>query len=211
MKVGLLGTGNLATALGRAWAAKAHAITVTGRSREHAAAAIEKIGFPGVTTVPPDRFAEQADVVVVAVSWDGLTEALTLVGGPDGSLSDKTVIDCTNAVDSATGRLIPSAGSAADVVAAAALGANVVKALHLFSGATWPYIGDPGSSPVVALSGDDATALDTTAELVHDLGARTAVLGGLATARQAEETAAFVMRIVASGANPRFAIPDVRR
>jgi hypothetical protein len=42
-----------------------------------------------------------------------------------------------------------------------------------------------------------------------DLGGRTGVIGGLAGARQAEEAAGFVMRVVAAGLNPRFAVPDV--
>lgn len=45
--------------------------------------------------------------------------------------------------------------------------------------------------------------------LISDLGGRAAVLGGLDAARQAEETAGFVMRVVAAGANPRLAVPDV--
>jgi predicted dinucleotide-binding enzyme len=153
--------------------------------------------------------ADQADVVVVAIAWDGLEQALRLVGGPDGSLSGKTVIDCTNPVDYATGRLLPETGSAAESVADVAAGARVVKALHLFAGASWPFTGDVGASPVVAICGDDADALDRTAVLIGDLGARTAVLGGLAAARQAEEAAGFVMRVVGAGANPRFAVPDV--
>jgi len=54
---------------------------------------------------------------VVAIAWDGLEHALTLVGGPSGTLSGKTVLDCTNPVDYATGRLLPAAGSAAESVA----------------------------------------------------------------------------------------------
>ncbi|GAA3786584.1 hypothetical protein GCM10022226_00850 [Sphaerisporangium flaviroseum] len=44
-------------------------------------------------------FASQVDVVVVAVAWDGLEAALTLVGAGEGSLAGKTVIDCTNPVE----------------------------------------------------------------------------------------------------------------
>lgn len=206
MKIGLLGTGNLAVALGTAWAAAGHSIVVTGRAPERVKAAAERIG---ATPVEPGRFADQADVVVVAIAWDGLAQALGLVGGPDGMLSGKTVIDCTNAVDYATGDLLPVTGSAAELVAGVAAGARVVKALHLFAGASWPFTGAASAAPVVALCGDDAGALDRSAALIGDLGARTAVLGGLAAARQAEEAAGFVMRVVAAGANPRFAVPDV--
>jgi predicted dinucleotide-binding enzyme len=208
VNIGLLGTGNLAVALGKAWAAAGHSIAVTGRSTDRAKAAAEQIGA-AATAVDPGRLGDRADVVVVAIAWGGLAEALKLVGGPDGTLSGTTVIDCTNAVDYTTGRLLPETGSAAEFVAGLAAGAHVVKALHLFAGVSWPFSGDAGSSPVVAICGDDTGALDRTAELIGDLGARTAVLGGLTAARQAEEAAGFVMRVVAAGANPRFAVPDV--
>ena len=208
MKIGLLGTGNLAVALGKAWASAGHSIVVTGRSPDRAKGAAKQIGA-GATPVDADRLAGQADVVVVAISWAGLEQALLLIGGPDGALSGKTVIDCTNPVDYATGRLIPQTGSAAELVAQVAVGAHVVKALHLFAGASWPFTGEVGSSPVVAICGDDTDALSQAAALISDLGARSAVLGGLTTARQAEEAAGFVTRMVVAGANPRFAVPDV--
>ncbi|MEV5829825.1 NAD(P)-binding domain-containing protein [Spirillospora sp. NPDC052242] len=208
MEIGLLGTGNLAVALGKAWAAAGHSVVVTGRAPDRAKIAAERIGS-AATPVDPGRLAERADAVVVAIAWDGLEEALTLVGGPDGTLSGKTVIDCTNPIDYTTGHLLPETGSAAELVAEVAAGARVVKALHLFAGASWPFTGEADASPVVAICGDDAGALDETAVLIGDLGARTAVLGGLAAARQAEEAAGFVMRVVTAGANPRLAVPDV--
>ena len=103
MKIGLLGTGNLAVTLGRAWAGAGHSIVVTGRNPGHATAAAEQIGAAAAAVGPRD-LANLADVVAVAVSWDGLESALMLVGGPEGALTGKTVVDCTNPVDYATGR-----------------------------------------------------------------------------------------------------------
>lgn len=208
MDIGLLGTGNLAVTLGRAWAGAGHSIVVTGRNPHRAKAAAEQIGA-AATPVAPHELADRVDVVVVAIAWDGLRQALSLVGGPDGALSGRTVIDCTNPVDSSTGRLLLEQGSAAEYLAGIATGAQVVKALHLFAGASWPFTGETGAAPVVAICGDDAEALRRAGALIGDLGARTAVLGGLAAARQAEEVAGFVMRLVAAGVNPRFAVPDV--
>jgi 8-hydroxy-5-deazaflavin:NADPH oxidoreductase len=208
MNIGMLGTGDLAITLGRAWAGAGHAIVVAGRSRERASSAAERIG-PAAAPADPRDLAGSADVVVVAVAWNGLEAALSRAGGPAGALSGKTVIDCTNPVDYATGRLLPASGSAAEFVAHVAPGAEVVKALHLFAGASWPFTGERDASPVVAVCGDDADALRRAEALIADLGGRTAVLGGLDAARQAEEAAGFVMRLVAAGANPRFAVPDV--
>lgn len=208
MNVGIVGTGNLAETLGRAWAGAGHSLLVTGRDRQHAVEAATRIGH-GAAAAEPSGFASRIEVVVVAVAWDGLEAALRLVGAGGGSLAGKTVIDCTNPVDYATGALKPASGSAAELVARVAAGAHVVKALHLFAGVSWPYAGPHDEAPVVAICGDEPGALGDAAALVRDLGGRAAVVGGLTGARQLEEAAGFVMRIVASGHNPRFAVPDV--
>lgn len=207
MTVGILGTGNLAVTLGRAWSAAGHSIWLTGRDPGRASEAAERIGA-AARAVDPGAFAARVDAVVVAVAWSGLEAALNLVGAGEGSLAGKTVIDCTNPVNPATGELATS-GAAAALVARTAAGAHVVKALHLFAGASWPYGGPPEEAPVVAICGDEPRALERATALIRDLGGRAAVIGGLSKARQLEESAGFVMAVVASGHNPRFAVPDV--
>jgi 8-hydroxy-5-deazaflavin:NADPH oxidoreductase len=208
VNIGILGTGNLAVTLGAAWAAAGHSLLVTGRSPENARRAAGQIG-PAAEALEPREMPGRADAVVVAVSWDGLEPALALVGAAGGALHGKTVIDCTNPVDYATGNLIPESGSAAELVARTAPGAHVVKALHLFAGASWPYAGERELAPVVAICGDDQAALGQTRSLIADLGGQAAEIGGLASARQLEDAAGFVMRVVSAGANPRRAVPDV--
>lgn len=208
MNLGILGTGNLAVALGRAWAAAGHSLLVAGRDPAHARRAADRIG-PAAEAADPAGLAARADALVIAIAWEGLEAAVSLVGGPQGALTGMTVIDCTNPVDYATGELKPASGSAAALVARAAPGALVVKALHLFAGASWPYAGPRESAPVVAICGDEPEALDRAAALIRDLGGRAAVVGGLGSARQLEEAAGFVMRVVAAGHNPRLAVPDV--
>lgn len=208
MNIGMLGTGNLAVTLGTAWAAAGHCLLITGRSEENARRAALLIG-PAAEAVDPMELPRRADAMVVAVSWGGLLPALALVGAAGGSLSGKTVIDCTNPVDYATGNLLPESGSAAELVAATATGAHVVKALHLFAGASWPHAGERAQAPVVAICGDRQEALERAKALIADLGGQAAVVGGLASARQLEEAAGFVMRVAAAGANPRRAVPDI--
>ena len=208
MNIGILGTGNLAVTLGAAWAAAGHSLLVTGRSPENARRAAGQIG-PAAEALEPREMPGRAGAVVVAVSWEGLEPALTLVGAAGGALHGKTVIDCTNPVDYATGKLILESGSAAELVARTAPGAHVVKALHLFAGASWPYAGERELAPVVAICGDDQAALDQTRSLIADLGGQAAEIGGLASARQLEDAAGFVMRVASAGANPGRAVPDV--
>jgi 8-hydroxy-5-deazaflavin:NADPH oxidoreductase len=216
MKIGFLGTGNFTVALGKVWAAAGHQIFVAGRSSDNATKAAAAVGG---TAVPPASLAGLAEVLVVAVAWEGLEPVLALAGAPGGALAGLTVIDCTNAVDYGTGRLKPETGSAAELVASLAPGAHVVKALHLFAGTSWRGRSATDSADgnsaadvqVVAICGDDAGSLAITSALIEDLGGKAAILGDLSAARQLEEAAGYVMRVVAAGFNPRSAVPDVRR
>jgi len=218
MRIGFLGTGDLTVALGKVWAAAGHEIFVAGRSSDNATKAAG--AFAGTPIAAPE-LAAVAEVVVVAVAWEGLEQILSLAGAPRGSLAGKPVIDCTNAVDYSTGCLKPETGSAAEFVASLAPGAHIVKALHLFAGTSWlgrdtdadgQPVGVRGDEvQVVAICGDYAGALEVTSRLIGDLGGRAAVVGKLSSARQLEEAAGFVMRVVAAGHNPRSAVPDVRR
>lgn len=196
LRIGILGTGTFATALAAAWSRAGHTITVAGRSRTKA----EAIGH---AVAAPAELASASDIVLVAIAYEGLEEALALTGG---TLAGIPVIDATNPVDFRSGRVKPATGSAAEHVAAVT-GAHVVKALNLFAGASWLA---PSDTPrTVALCGDDPTAVELTARLIADLGGTPAVRGGLDRARQLEEVAGFVTGLVATGHDPATAIPSV--
>jgi predicted dinucleotide-binding enzyme len=211
LRIGILGTGVMAAALAEAWARSGHRVLVGGRSLERAEALAGRLG-PEVTAADPARVAEESEAVLVAVAWEGVDEVLALAGAQAGSLAGKAVLDCTNAVDFATGLLRSPTGSVAEQIAARAVGAQVVKALHLYAGVGWltpPAAGQPPRT--VALCGDHEAALATAATLVRDLGGVPAVLGGLAHARQLEGVAGFVMGLVAAGHNPATAVPVVEQ
>jgi 8-hydroxy-5-deazaflavin:NADPH oxidoreductase len=211
VRIGILGTGVMASALAEAWTRSGHHVLVGGRSLDRAQAIAERLGEP-VEASTPERVARASDVVVVAVAWEGLDPVLALAGAAEGSLAGKAVIDCTNAVNYASGTLKLTVGSAAEQVAERAVGAHVVKALHLFAGTSWLSPAPAGQPErTVAICGDDAAALDLTSELIRDLGAAPAVIGGLDHARQLEDVAGFVMRLVGAGRNPVTAVPFVDR
>ena len=205
MRIGILGTGNLATALATGWARAGHDITIGGRATTAAEAIAAKVGG---TARPVPAVADGADAVLLAVRWEGVTEMLTAAGGPTGGLAGVALIDPTNAVEHGVGVLqADPAPSAAEHVAALAPGAHVVKAFHLFPAERWVT---PGADPVtVAMCGDDEGALKTVGTLVRDVGAVPAVLGGLDRVRQLEEVAGFVIGLAFAGVDPRSAIPSV--
>lgn len=201
----------MASALAEAWTRAGHDILVGGRSTGSAQAIAERLG-DAVQPAAPSHVVQGSEVLVVAVAWEGIDNVLTMAGADEGSFAGKTIIDCTNAVDYASGMLKPPVGSAAEQIARVAVGGHVVKALHLFAGTSWlsaPVDGQPVRT--VAICGDDSAALDVASRLIGDLGAVCAVIGGLDHARQLEDVAGFVIRLVAEGRNPITAVPFVER
>lgn len=225
MRIGIVGTGGMAVALGTAWAGAGHAVRIGGRSYDNAVAAAARIGG-GAEAVRLGEVAAGQDAVLLAVAWQGVPEALRAAGAERGAFDGVPLIDLTNAVEHGVGVLLPEEGrSAAQYVAQWAPGARVVKGFHLFPSAQWaprrPALhdgpgdgtsggtgdGTGGDTVSVVLAGDDPAALDTVARLVRDVGARPVVLGGLDRARQLEEVAGFVIALALNGTDPNTAIP----
>ncbi|MET8650162.1 NADPH-dependent F420 reductase [Nocardia aurea] len=207
MRIGILGTGMMAAALGARWAAAGHDIAVAGRSPDKARALAAELGR-GVRAATVRESVDGADAVLLAVAFDGVDETLRAAESA-GTLAGTTLIDPTNAVVHGIGvHRLPIGASAAQHIAGLALGAHVVKAFHLFPAAHWS---DPGAPRVtVPICGDHAPALRDTETLIRDAGAEPAVLGGLDRARQLEEAAGFVIGLAFRGFDPRAAVPHVQ-
>ncbi|MFI9550097.1 NADPH-dependent F420 reductase [Nonomuraea endophytica] len=206
MRIGILGTGTLAAALGEGWARAGHELTVAGRSPSKVRELADRLGG-GARAVPPRQAVEDRDAVLLAVSWQGAEDMLRGAGAADGSLAGTPLIDPTNAVEHGVGVLLPGPGAAmAHRVARLSPGAHVVKAFNVFPSAQWTHAGD--EPPVtVAMCGDDPGALRVVGDLVRDVGGVPALLGPLARARQLEEVAGFVIGLAFAGTDPGSAVP----
>jgi 8-hydroxy-5-deazaflavin:NADPH oxidoreductase len=176
MKLGILGTGHVATVLGGAWS-KNHEVILG--SRDPAA----KTADFGVRSL--DDTVAGADVVVNAIL--GSVAVATISSIADGAFGGKTLVDVANATTPDNGLVYPNS-SLAEELQAARPDARVVKTLNcaaITTGANPSVIG-PSS---VFLSGDDAAAKQQTAGLLHDLGWSDddiVDLGGIETARGPE-------------------------
>ncbi|MEV0616692.1 NAD(P)-binding domain-containing protein [Nonomuraea sp. NPDC050404] len=205
MRIGILGTGMLAAALGQGWARAGHELAVAGRSPAKARELVTRLGS-GAYAVTPRQAVVERDAVLLAVSWQGAEDMLRSAGAADGSLAGTALIDPTNPVDHGVGVVRTAPGeSMAQRIAGLSPGAHVVKAFHLFPADQWTKDGEP---PVtVAMAGADPDALRVVGELVRDVGGVPAVLGSLDRARQLEEVAGFVIGLVFAGADPGSAVP----
>src|SRR5690349_8951469 len=117
MRIGILGTGTLATALATGWVRAGHDVVVGGRSPERAGAAAEA---SGAAARPLQEVARGADAVLLAVHWQGIADVLKVAGVAAGT----PLVDPSNAVEHGVGVRI---GDPLRIIAESAPGAAVVK------------------------------------------------------------------------------------
>ncbi|MFC9590411.1 NADPH-dependent F420 reductase [Streptomyces sp. NPDC056944] len=204
MRVGVLGTGAMARALGGGWAAAGHEVLVGGRDADRTAALAASTGARPGTLAEAARFG---GATLLALPYDAVLPVLG-TAGPDGSFGGRILIDCTNAVDPGP-VLTTGEGPGAARTLAAATGARVVKAFNHLTPAVWsrtpPVFAD---GPVaVPLCGDDEEALTLVSTLAADLGCAPFVAGPLAHADLLEAATAFLIGLWTSGRDPRAMLP----
>jgi NADPH-dependent F420 reductase len=125
------GTGDQGRGLARRLALAGNRVIIGSRNAGRAEAAAAELGSPPqVTGVENEEAARVADLVIVAVPWEGHAE---LLAGLAGALEGKIVVDCVNpiAFDARGAYPIPvPEGSAAQQAAAVLRGSTVVGAFH---------------------------------------------------------------------------------
>ncbi|MGC0329221.1 putative dinucleotide-binding enzyme [Streptomyces sp. SAI-170] len=194
MRIGILGTGGMADALGTQWARAGHQVLAGGRSGPTGLREAAEFGTDAVLLAVPHEAAAQ------------------LVAGLAEPLRGRTLIDCTNPVGAGFALLTSGGPSAAERIAAAAPGVRVVKAFNLCHVDVWrrtPPVFD-GRPLAVPLAGDDEPALDVVRQLVRDIGCEPVHAGGLDRAGLVEATAALLIRLwVGEGADAQAIAPPL--
>ncbi|MFK4109513.1 NADPH-dependent F420 reductase [Streptomyces sp. NPDC002176] len=208
MRIGVLGTGNMADALATHWVRAGHEVTIGGRDPHRAERLATRIGGS----------AKPAGLRVAAESGEVVLAALPFGAGADvardlrAALEGKVLLDCSNPVGPGFGLLTEGGPSAAQRLAAAAPGAHVVKAFNLCHEDVWrmrPPVFD-GRPLAVPVCGDDETALARVNDLVRDVGCAPVSGGGLVRAGLLEATAAlFIALWVGEGADAQAIAPPL--
>jgi 8-hydroxy-5-deazaflavin:NADPH oxidoreductase len=182
--VTIIGTGNMARAIGRRLLAGGHGVTVLGKEVEAAEEAVGELDADGAAKAARSGDPIADEVVVLAVYYADATAAVERYGE---ALAGKVIVDITNPVnESFDGLVTPPDGSAAQELAARASGARVVKAFNT-TFATTLNEGQVAGQPLdVFLAGDDEDAKATVARLVEDGGMRAVDSGPLQRARELE-------------------------
>jgi len=182
-RIAVIGTGNVAGALGPEFAALGHDIIYGSRDplRDDVKELLARTGDKASATTPAESVVG-ADIVVLAVPG-GLAESITK---SLGDLSGKIIIDPTNNYSREGVPHLVGDISNGELIQAAAPGAHVVKAFNTLN---WRQMVDPESSggPIsIALAGNNAEAKKIVAELVAGMGLEPVDVGPIRNARHVE-------------------------
>jgi 8-hydroxy-5-deazaflavin:NADPH oxidoreductase len=191
------GTGDQGRGLAHRLALAGQRVIIGSRSAERAASACAGLGADrGVEGATNDQCAVQADLVIVAVPYDGHRELLASLAG---QLAGKIVVDCVNPIgfDKRGAYALPVAeGSAAEQAAAVLPDTRVVGAFHHVSSV---LLLDPEVDEIdmdVLVLGDDREATDLVQALAGRIsGVRGVYAGRLRNCGQVEALTANLVSI----------------
>lgn len=180
MRIGIIGSGRIGGNAGRLFAAAGHEVLFSGSSdpARLEAAAVE--AGPGARRGTPREAVEFGEVVMIAVPWRALDDALAQAGSLDGTI----VIDTTNQYGASGLERLPEGRTAAQVNAARMVGARYTKSFNtLTAGFQRESAGREGEERVALfVCGDDPEAKAVVSRLIEEIGFVAVDAGGTADA-----------------------------
>ncbi|MFE6622436.1 NADPH-dependent F420 reductase [Streptomyces sp. NPDC057740] len=205
MRIGLLGTGNVARALAQGWRAAGHDVLLGSRApKERTDLGLPVADLSGTTA--------HAEVLVNATPGNVSVELLRSIGPSD--LSGKVLIDVgVGLTDDYTALSHPDNSLAEQIQRAFPL-TPVVKTLCTMDSTAMTAPDSLEGPSTVFLSGDDPAAKQLTGRLLTDLGwppSSQLDIGGITTARGQEHFALLFMGIAGGLGSHTFNIKVVPR
>jgi hypothetical protein len=191
--ISIIGSGNMATAIGTRAAKHGHTVELMGRDTAKAQALADQIG--NGATVGPYGAKPAGDIVIVAVLYAGAVDVVTHYGD---ALAGKILIDITNPFNADASGLVTTAGNSVSqqMAAAAPEGTHVVKAFNTIFGGVLA-----AEKPLDAFfAGDNAEAKTRVAEFLASLDMRPLDAGGLEMTHALEWAGILLVGLASNGA-----------
>jgi 8-hydroxy-5-deazaflavin:NADPH oxidoreductase len=191
--ISIIGSGNMATAIGTRAAKHGHTIELMSRDTAKAQALADQIG--NGATVGTFGARPAGDIVIVAVLYAGAVDVVTNYGE---ALAGKILIDITNPFNADASGLVTTAGNSVSqqIAAAAPEGTHVVKAFNTIFGGV---LGEDKFMDAF-FAGDSAEAKSQVAEFLGSLDMRPLDAGGLEMAHALEWAGILLVGLASNGA-----------
>jgi predicted dinucleotide-binding enzyme len=189
--ISIIGSGNMAAAIGTRAANHGHTVELLSRNTAAAHALAEQIGHG--TTVGTFGAPPAGDIVIVAVLYTGVVDAVATYGD---ALAGKILVDISNPFNADASGLETSSSAAQEIAAVAPESAHVVKALNTIFG----HVLAKGTPLDAFIAGDSAEAKSTLAAFLQSLELRPLDAGGLQAASILESAGLLLMGLARNGA-----------
>jgi predicted dinucleotide-binding enzyme len=189
MKIGILGTGDVGMALGKAFAALGHEVKMGSRdAKNDKALAWTKETGPKASAGTFADAAAFGDIVVLATLGVANESVLTMAGRD--RFRGKVLIDTTNPLDFSKGvpptLAVSGNDSAGERVQKFLPDARVVKAFNTVGSPHMFRPDFPGGPPDMFICGNDAEAKKQVAGILQDFGWGIVDVGGIESSRYLE-------------------------
>ena len=191
--ISIIGSGNMATAIGTRAAKHGHTVELMSRDATKARALADQIG--SAATVGTYGARPAGDIVFVAVLYANAADVVAHYGD---ALAGKVLVDITNPFNADASGLATDPGDSVSkqIAAVAPESTPVVKALNTIFGGVLAQ-----DKPVDAfLAGDDAEAKAGVAAFLESLGLRPLDAGGLPMASVLEWAGILLVGLANNGA-----------
>jgi predicted dinucleotide-binding enzyme len=191
--ISIIGSGNMATAIGTRAAHHGHTIELISRDPAKAQALADQIGHGA--TVGTFGARPAGEIVIVAVLYQGAVDVVTHYGD---ALAGKILVDITNPFNADASGVMTTPGNSVSqqIAAAAPKSAHVVKAFNtIFGGAI------AEDKPLDAFyAGDDVEAKTRVSAFLDSLGMRALDAGPLEMAHALEWAGIMLVGVANHGA-----------
>jgi predicted dinucleotide-binding enzyme len=189
MKIGILGSGNVAQALGRGFTAEGHEVKLGSRDPGKLAPWVTLCGNQA-SAGSFEGAARFGDIVVIAVHGLAALEAIAVAGAEN--FRGKVVIDTTNPLDKSGGvppKLVGGLGSSGGELIQRALPESaVVKAFNTMGNTLFYRPDFPDGPPDMFICGDDEAAKLQVSDICKSFGWGTIDVGGIDVSHYLEAT-----------------------
>ncbi|MDH4189258.1 MAG: NADPH-dependent F420 reductase, partial [Betaproteobacteria bacterium] len=168
MKIGIIGSGNVGSAIGAVWVKAGHEVMFSSRNLEHDKALAVRLGKTACAGTPREA-AAFGEVVMISVPYRALPE----VGKDLGELiRGKVVIDTCNPFPGRDGEIANWARDKGVGLASAELlpGARLLRAFNAIGAARMGSAYQQPGRVGMPIAGDDAQAVEVASRLIREIG-----------------------------------------
>jgi predicted dinucleotide-binding enzyme len=189
MKVGILGSGNVAQALGRAFIAEGHEVKLGSRDPGKLVAWTTQCG-PKASAGTFDQTAQFGEIVVLAIHGVAALEAIAAAGVEN--FKGKLVIDTTNPLDKSGGvppKLVGGLGtSGGERIQQTLPESFIVKAFNTMGNTLFYKPDFADGPPDMFICGNDEKAKAQVSQICGSFGWNTVDVGGIEVSHYLEAT-----------------------